>query len=808
MRFAVVLHLYYEDQWPEFSAALESINDTFGLFVSLGPHSDFEGEIRRTFPDAVVSCVPNVGRDVAPFLAWLPNLQKFDAVCKIHTKRNDAGHIGWRRSLVNGLLGSAATVRVYVDAFEQEPDLVLAGPSMNYVDGDAHIYHSRRALTLQHGELPAGWGFFAGTMFWCRPSFFISLKDDYPQDVFVAHGDSEGHPEHVIERAFGLMARCADKKIMLGGEHPTIARASQLRGNLDWSERYLGFKADPAEETSVAQAEGVAPSLVQLYEQQSGHPSEKWSGSLKQYERICRGVRDRKVKLLEIGVRNGGSLEVWSRYFPSGRFFVGCDIDPKCAEIRFDDDRIKVVTADAAAPFAKTLIMSICGQFDIIIDDGSHRADEIMRAFLQFFPALAEGGVYIVDGVNLAEFSAEEGGPMQPTSSLAFFRTIADVLARSTSSDPTDAAHRLAPFVRDHDLEIDVALFRTILSIEFAGSLVVLRKAAAHEIGPGTRMRRGSASADWDAETLQSLGQDSTAFPSPSPAVLLPAAIFVSAVVCFKNGSANLPDAILSIQKQSRPVYEIIVIDDGSVAHEAEWLQYFAKDAGFKLLRQDAAGSSAARNFGIRAASGTHVCFVDQDDILLPQHGEAFVDHWRSISSRLDRLGWIFSDYRLIDENQTVTSSAVLPHSADPIPATLDAMLGRELHMASANTFIDRAAFLSVGGFDERLCGFEFDDLFLRLFIHGYGTDFFPHALADRRNLGGLASQGASVLDSTEAFFVKWLGHRFDNPEEQKLCRTNLKARILRSLQARLGQGLVDDDEAFWSLFEKLEAAN
>jgi lipopolysaccharide biosynthesis protein len=272
MRFAVVLHLYYEDQWPEFAAALEAIHDPFGLFVSLSPHSDFAFEIRRAFPNAVVSCVPNVGRDVAPLLAWLPALQEFDAVCKVHTKRNDGGHFGWRRSLVNGLLGSPDAVRVYVDAFEQEPDLVLAGPSMNYVDGDAHIYHSRRALTLQHGELPAGWGFFAGTMFWCRPSFFISLKDVYPQDIFVAHGDYEGHPEHVIERAFGLMARCADKKIMLGGENPTIARASQLRGNPDWSENYLVFKADPAEEPAVPQEEGAAPSLLQLYEQQSGHP--------------------------------------------------------------------------------------------------------------------------------------------------------------------------------------------------------------------------------------------------------------------------------------------------------------------------------------------------------------------------------------------------------------------------------------------------------------------------------------------------------------------------------------------------------
>jgi GT2 family glycosyltransferase/Tfp pilus assembly protein PilF len=274
MRFAVVLHLYYEDQWPEFAAVLGSIPDPFSLFVTLSPKSDFEGEIRRSFPDAVVSRLPNVGRDVAPFLALLPALQAFDVVCKVHTKRSEAVYIGWRRLLLHGLLGSAETVRAYVDAFEQEPDLVLAGPTMNYVDGEAHIYYSRRALTLQHGELPAGWGFFAGTMFWCRPSFFVSLKNIYPQDVFVAHGDDEGHPEHVIERAFGLMARCADKKIMLGGEHSTVAPASQLRGNPDWNGNDLSFKADLGGEPAVPQDEGAALSSVRLYNEEFSHSSD------------------------------------------------------------------------------------------------------------------------------------------------------------------------------------------------------------------------------------------------------------------------------------------------------------------------------------------------------------------------------------------------------------------------------------------------------------------------------------------------------------------------------------------------------
>ncbi len=247
LKLAVVLHLFYEDQWPEFLVALTHIPQSFTLFVSLQPESAFADQIRNAFPTAVIKTHPNVGRDVASFLAWLPELQCYDLVCKVHTKRSDGRHSAWRKNVVAGLLGNRKTVEDYLCAFARHPDLGLAGPRFCYVDGAGHQAGLARALTLQHGAAPKGWGFFAGTMFWCRPQVFAGLDAAYPADCFVVHNDTDGQPEHVAERAFGLIVMQAHQKIMLHDAEIIINFPENLRGDPNWGDVYNTFQnVDPS----------------------------------------------------------------------------------------------------------------------------------------------------------------------------------------------------------------------------------------------------------------------------------------------------------------------------------------------------------------------------------------------------------------------------------------------------------------------------------------------------------------------------------------------------------------------------------
>jgi len=68
--------------------------------------------------------------------------------------------------------------------------------------------------------------------------------------------------------------------------------------------------------------------------------SDKWTLYFSEHDRVLCKYRDKPVRLLEIGVQNGRSLEIWSQYFENGLLFVGCDVDPNCSVLHFDDPRI------------------------------------------------------------------------------------------------------------------------------------------------------------------------------------------------------------------------------------------------------------------------------------------------------------------------------------------------------------------------------------------------------------------------------------------------------------------------------------
>ncbi|NTW52387.1 MAG: class I SAM-dependent methyltransferase, partial [Chlorobiaceae bacterium] len=83
--------------------------------------------------------------------------------------------------------------------------------------------------------------------------------------------------------------------------------------------------------------------LGEIYDKHQGKVSDKWRLYLDVYDRIFDSYRDEPVNLLEIGIQNGGSLELWSKYFRNGKLFVGCDINKACEKLRYDDERIKVI---------------------------------------------------------------------------------------------------------------------------------------------------------------------------------------------------------------------------------------------------------------------------------------------------------------------------------------------------------------------------------------------------------------------------------------------------------------------------------
>ena len=97
--------------------------------------------------------------------------------------------------------------------------------------------------------------------------------------------------------------------------------------------------------------------------------------------------------------------------------------------------------------------------------------------------------------------------------------------------------------------------------------------------------------------------------------------------------------ALASVEAQTFADWEAVIVDDGSTdAGNSICREFCRREPRFKLIRQDNAGLSAARNTGIDAASGDYIVFLDGDDFLKSDALERFAEQLERTSP--DILGF------------------------------------------------------------------------------------------------------------------------------------------------------------------------
>lgn len=113
----------------------------------------------------------------------------------------------------------------------------------------------------------------------------------------------------------------------------------------------------------------------------------------KYYQEVFDKFREKKLKLLEIGVLKGHSLKMWYDYFPNADIYGVDIIDTSFV----NNDRIHTfIGSQTDSTFLKQLNLTH-GPFDIIIDDGSHKSKDMRVSFEILFPMLKSGGYYVIE---------------------------------------------------------------------------------------------------------------------------------------------------------------------------------------------------------------------------------------------------------------------------------------------------------------------------------------------------------------------------------------------------------------------------
>jgi glycosyltransferase involved in cell wall biosynthesis/SAM-dependent methyltransferase len=244
-----------------------------------------------------------------------------------------------------------------------------------------------------------------------------------------------------------------------------------------------------------------------------------------------------------------------------------------------------------------------------------------------------------------------------------------------------------------------------------------------------------------------------------------PAVPPISAVIPLYNGSKFIEAALLSVFAQTLSPAEVIVVDDGSTDQGPAVVKAMSERYPITLLTRPNGGQSSARNFGVAQSSGELIALLDQDDIWYPGHLEALVRPF--VERRAGAApGWVYSDVDEIDADGQMICQAVLRTLPTEHPKrNLFACLREDMYVLPSASLISRKAFDEVGGFDERLSGYEDDDLFLRLFRAGYANEFLETPLSRWRIYFDSSSYSFRMRRSCSIFTRKLLENYADDPK-------------------------------------------
>ncbi len=196
----------------------------------------------------------------------------------------------------------------------------------------------------------------------------------------------------------------------------------------------------------------------------------------------------------------------------------------------------------------------------------------------------------------------------------------------------------------------------------------------------------------------------------------------VSVVLPVYDRENYVGEAIESVLAQTLPPDELIVVDDGSTDGSLAVVERFARPS-MQVIRQENAGIGAARNRGLRAATGDLIAFIDSDDLWEPDKLELQVGALRE----RDDLDLVFGHLvEFLSPDRADELGGSLEVGTDPVPGLLALTL-----------LVRRTAVERIGLFDEKLRVGEFVDWMARARDLGLASLVLPQIVARRRIHGG-----------------------------------------------------------------------
>jgi glycosyltransferase involved in cell wall biosynthesis len=210
----------------------------------------------------------------------------------------------------------------------------------------------------------------------------------------------------------------------------------------------------------------------------------------------------------------------------------------------------------------------------------------------------------------------------------------------------------------------------------------------------------------------------------------------ISIIIPTYNAEPYIGETLDSVLSQTYPRREIIVVDDGSTDRTPQCLEAYSST--IRYLRQENAGAGAARNAGLKAASGDYIAFLDADDLWLPEKLEVQLE----VAKKHPESGLIACDGVRFDDTGARGTRLIGASLAKRLDATAEGevtgyfyrdFIKWNLIPAPAQTLIARSVVDGVGPMLEDLPTCEDWDYYLRIALASPMT-FHKHPLVYYRH--------------------------------------------------------------------------
>lgn len=160
----------------------------------------------------------------------------------------------------------------------------------------------------------------------------------------------------------------------------------------------------------------------------------KWLHYFDIYDKHFAPFRKKKITVLEFGVFQGGSLQMWRDYFGKHARIIGVDINPKCQEL--EEKGIEIHIGDQEdRNFLKQLMKKV-GPVDVVIEDGGHTMKQQINTFEEVFPYVKEDGVFLIEDLHTSYWKDFGGGYKKSSSFIEYSKNIIDDIHAWHSHEP------------------------------------------------------------------------------------------------------------------------------------------------------------------------------------------------------------------------------------------------------------------------------------------------------------------------------------------------------------------------------------